>query len=135
MPKFVICTIPLAPLLIGGIAFEPSVDGIVSVEPVEDEEADRLGTIPGYALADEKPVVKELPPPVVSSSVPASAPAPAKRGRPPNNPAPATGEDSAPAAAADGEAGEGGEDGDAGEEGATEEAAAQGEGGGETSQP
>lgn len=55
MSKFVICTLAHASLFINGIAFEPIKGGVVSVDPVDDADAERFAAIPGYELADEKP--------------------------------------------------------------------------------
>ena len=55
MSKFVLCTLANASLLINGIAFEQTKGGVVSVDPVDDADAERFAAIPGYELADEKP--------------------------------------------------------------------------------
>jgi len=81
---YVICSIrtavEAAPLTISDIAFERDGEVIVSVDPVDDVEAERFASIPGYELSDVKP--SDAP------ETPAEKPAEKRRGgRPPRNPA------------------------------------------------
>lgn len=55
MSKFVLCTLAHAALEINGVAFEAVKGGVVSVDPVDDEAAERFASIPGYELVDAKP--------------------------------------------------------------------------------
>lgn len=48
--KKILCTLPNASTLIGGIEFKEHPKGVVSVKPVDDATAERFGKIPGYEL-------------------------------------------------------------------------------------
>ena len=75
MPKYVICKLPNVSGEIGGIKFEAAYGGgVVSVDLVDDVEADRLASIPGYTAVDEKPVAKK---PKVAAAQPENPAAPA----------------------------------------------------------
>lgn len=81
MSKFVICTLAHASLFINGIAFEPIKGGVVSVDPVDDADAERFAAIPGYELADEKPGAGNPKPNAPEGAAGDGEPKPAGRGR------------------------------------------------------
>jgi hypothetical protein len=56
----VICKLPNASAIIGGIPFEPHKDGgMISVDVVDDATAKRLSSIQGYSLVQEDQPAKK----------------------------------------------------------------------------
>ena len=71
MPKFILCKIRSTPRRINGIDFEAHPEGIVSSEPVDDDVAEVLSSIPGYVALDTQ-FGTITPTPTTTSTPPAS---------------------------------------------------------------